>query len=238
MAYVKEYSNSGSNAVRIQQLESMLHKQYNPRHSSIPDFVDTFQTIMSELEGLYVEEEAAGHSVGLLNDPQKKRWLLNAVATDASLQPLVQSLCRGFKSYEEVAHELRSTSIQAEYDLNPTGKTRRAMLDTATHMEPAEVDMDESVEHALRVFHMMGKTSGYNKAYQMMTNPCTMELLKIPKSIWLELTNKLKEEMNAIRMHIRKKRACDQGGALSHLYQMQHRNRISLQNILEAHQMH
>src|SRR5210317_2677382 len=143
MAYVKEYSNSGSNAVRIQQLESMLHKQYNPRHSSIPDFVDTFQTIMSELEGLYVEEEAAGHSVGSLNDPQKKRWLLNAVATDASLQPLVQSLRRGFKNYEEVAHELRSTSIQAEYDLNPTGKTRHAMFGTATASDMTDANNEE-----------------------------------------------------------------------------------------------
>ena len=215
MAYIKEYSNSGSNTVRIQQLESKLHKQYSPRQGSIPDYVDTFQTIMSELEGLYIDEESAGRPAGHLNDAQKKRWLLNAVATDAALQPLVQRLREGTHSYEEVAHKVRSTALQTDYDLNPSGKPRRAMkattdMDTDS-LEPQD-DHSAIMDNAMRMFHTVGRDVGYRKAYNMIGNPRTMESLKIPRSIWLELTDRLKDEMNAIRDRIREKRSRAQGG--------------------------
>ena len=74
-----EYSNTGSNVIYIYQLKILLYKQFNPRLSIILNYINTFQIIMSTLEGQNLEEGAAGSPSGSLNDTQKKQWLLNSV---------------------------------------------------------------------------------------------------------------------------------------------------------------
>jgi hypothetical protein len=198
IAYVLEYSNNGSNAVRIRQLESQLLVPYNSRqHKDVPSYVDDFQTVISELEGLYLEEQHAGRPSGSLSDTQKKNWLLNGIAKDPHTHPLIQQLRRETHlSYEQTAHDLRTQTIQAEFDLNPAGNSRRAMLGYSDMGSDTE---SMSTSDAIRLFHALSADMGYAHAYASFQSPTYRESLKIPTSIWRELSDKLKEEVNAIR---------------------------------------
>ena len=110
---------------------------------------------------------------------------MNTVATDSTLQPLVQRLHEGNKTYNEVSHNIRSNSLQAEYALNLTGKTSRAMLGHVD-MEADYEDNNSLIENAFQMFHAIGASSGYSKAYNVINSPRTMESQKIPRPIWLE----------------------------------------------------
>ena len=237
IAYVLEYSNNGSNAVRIRILESKLLRPYNHRqHGDIPTYVDDFQTVVSELEGLYLEELHAGRPSGSLSDTQKKNWLLNGIAGDPHTHALVQQLRREpHLGYEQTAYDLRTQTIQAEFDLNPSGKSRRAMLGQAN------TDVGEShmtTEHAIRLFHTLAVDLGPTQAYASFQSPAFRESLKIPQSIWFELSDKLKEEVNAIRKHIQQTRAAnrDSGGTLRESRMTQVIQRKDM-NTLVAHLM-